>query len=616
LNAKKWLACFAAAVILSLAVVAAGNVLVDPFGVFGDPVLDWYSYNETNNPRVAKIAWLEENYQNYDSYIIGSSSAAAYSVSKLNSYLDANFYNLFVYGCDTADYCDFAAYILENYTVKNLILNIGINEANTYDEGEGSLTEQMHILTDTDSTLWSAMAFYGEYLFANPRYAIDKLSAYRKDTELPQVFDVFQVTTGQYDKRVRDAEPIGDTDLYMGLHASDFVVYGDSATLPYTEECIASVAAIRDLCAQKGVELTVILSPVYIAQWDKYDQNALYAYKNALANEVSYWDFSMSSVSYDARYFYDATHFRNAAGGMALARIFSDESVYCPSDFGTLIEKGEPVYPVETIYPSAEDYSVSVPILMYHHMAETGSEGMFVSPERFEEQIQALAQNGYHAVTMADLIGYVYRGESLPENPVCITMDDGYLSNYVHAWPILEKYDMRGTIFVIGSSVGHKEWYKDTNYPITPHFGWEEAAEMVASGVIEIQSHSYDMHQWAPFETGSEIRECMLPLGEENFLTYRDVLLRDLEKFREEYTEFLPGDVYAVAYPRGEYCIESEVLLHGAGVCVTLTTECAHTNVLIKGLPQSLYGLQRITVSDAMTGDELIAAIRALDGLH
>ena len=97
MSSKKWLVMFALTVALALAVCAGFNVLADPFGVFGDPILDWYGYNETNNPRTAKLVWLEEHHGDFDSYIIGSSSAASYSVEELNEYLDASFYNLFVY---------------------------------------------------------------------------------------------------------------------------------------------------------------------------------------------------------------------------------------------------------------------------------------------------------------------------------------------------------------------------------------------------------------------------------------------------------------------------------------------------------------------------------------
>ena len=97
------------------------------------------------------------------------------------------------------------------------------------------------------------------------------------------------------------------------------------------------------------------------------------------------------------------------------------------------------------------------------------------------------------------------------KKPVVITFDDGYLSNYQYAYPILKETGMVATIFVIGATVGNTEHYKNTNYPITPHFTFQQGAEMVASGIISIQSHTYDMHQWAPYETSDSPRVNILP---------------------------------------------------------------------------------------------------------
>ena len=130
MSAKKWLMMLAGAVALALALCAGANILIDPFGVFGDPLFDWYSYNETNNPRTAKVAWLEENHGAYDSYIIGSSSAASLEAKTMEKYVEGSWYNLFVYGSDTWDYRDLAAYVLERCEVKRLVVNLGINEAN------------------------------------------------------------------------------------------------------------------------------------------------------------------------------------------------------------------------------------------------------------------------------------------------------------------------------------------------------------------------------------------------------------------------------------------------------------------------------------------------------
>ena len=609
MSSKKWLIMFVVAVVLALAAYASVNILIDPFGVFGDPILDWYSYNETNNPRVAKLAWLEKHHDEFDSYVIGSSSAASYNVEELNEYLDAKFYNLFVYGCDTRDYRDFAAYILENYTVKHLVLNIGINEANSYDDKEDkSLNEQMHALT-TDENL---LSFYLKYAFCSLKYSTEKLKCYKNDTELPQVFDVFDVPSGCYDKRVRDVEKIGDPAVYNAEHGGDFYVYGGSGELPYIDECVRMVAEIRDMCDERGVDLIVINSPVYSGQWKAYSESSLRRYKTALSDVVDFWDFSLTPVSYDSRYFYDATHFRNAVGSMVLSEIFGGDT-WRPENFGTYVTSESCGEYLDTLFASpprqdAAEYTANVPVLMYHNFDNDPAVG--VTPERFEEHLRTLSEAGYTAVSVEEMIDYVLHGGSLPDKAVCITMDDGYLGNYEIAAPLLEKYGMKGTVFAIGVSVGHTKYYKDTEFTLTPHFGYDEAREMLASGVIDFQSHTYDMHQWPPFETGEEIRECMLPLEGESDADYAEVLRADLAAYEEERIRELGEGFLALSYPEGQYSVLTEVLIHQAGIPLTMSSDTDRRNILVRGLPQSLYALCRYDITDGVTGEMLAELLR------
>ena len=610
MSSKKWLIMLPIAVVLAVLCCGLFNILVDPFGVFGDPILNWYSYDETNNPRIAKLTWLDKHHDEYDSYIIGSSSAASYDVEELDRYMDAHFYNLFVYGCDTRDYRDFAAYILEHYTVKNIVLNLGLNEAIYYDEGEDTPNGKMH----AKASGGNLPLFYLEYALTTTRQSIEKLDALLHDTELPQTFDVFLPDSGCYDKRVRDVEKIGDLSVYEAAYSGEFFDLSGDAQLLYVKECAQMVAEIRDMCAQRGVDLMVITSPVYAGQWDYYDEASLRAYKTALAEVVDYWDFSYTPISFDSRYFYDQTHFRNAVGTMVLAEIFGNDDVYRPERFGTWVTRDTCQAHLDRLFddpprPETDSYTADVPILLYHHIDEAASDYTTVSPETFEAQMEFLAENGYHAVTIRQMIDYVCHGGALPENPVCVTFDDGYLSNYEYAWPTLERYGLNATVFAIGVSIGHDRFYKDTQFELTPHFSFEQAKEMIASGVMDVQSHTYDMHQWAPFETGDRIRESILPLDGESDTDYAAALNADLTAYADMAREKMDQEIIALAYPGGAYTTLTEVLVHQAGIPVTMSTRTDSRNVLVRGLPQSLYALCRWYMTNETTQEEMLAVL-------
>ncbi len=65
-----------------------------------------------------------------------------------------------------------------------------------------------------------------------------------------------------------------------------------------------SISRIRDMCNANDVNLIVICPPMYYAYMERYSQADQAAFRNALARIVPYWDFTLSSASYEPRYFF------------------------------------------------------------------------------------------------------------------------------------------------------------------------------------------------------------------------------------------------------------------------------------------------------------------------
>ena len=129
-----------------------------------------------------------------------------------------------------------------------------------------------------------------------------------------------------------------------------------------------------------------------------------------------------------------------------------------------------------------------VPVLLYHDLIPGyhGRNGAVIAVEAFEAQMAWLRENGYTPVTSVELARWV-RGEGkLPARPVAIQFDDGYRSNYEHAFPIIARHGMKATIFLVTSSIGH-------DYLLTP----EQIREMAASGLIKFQGHTHRGHETA-----------------------------------------------------------------------------------------------------------------------
>ncbi|MDY2719699.1 MAG: polysaccharide deacetylase family protein [Candidatus Faecousia sp.] len=595
---KKWLlVLLAAALVLFLGCIAV-NVLADPFGVFGDCLFHWPEYAMASNAATGKIAYLQAHPDTYNAYIIGASAASALDPQTLNTYTQDSYYNLCLPDGNAGNYGALADYALAQENTKSIVLCLSVSDL-CADQSADTLKTAGHRLATGEN----ALTFYGKYALCNPLYSLKKAYRWTKRTTLCQDYDCFVAQTGCYDRRRQDVARIGDGTVYAQQYGDRFLA--QSLSLDRMTACVEDVRAIRQRCDEAGVRLTVLLAPIHENQLSLCEEQ-LAQFRTQLAAVTDYWDFSTSSLSQDARYFYDSLHMRDAVGDMALARIFGDDQVYCPDDFGVCIT-AQNVQTEAPVLPAGQQssHTVTVPVLMLHHVAETAISKDTLSLEKFQHVLQVLSDAGYHTVSLSQLIDYVNRGMELPENPVCLTFDDGYLSNYELAFPLLAQYGMKAAIFMVGASAG-RTTYKDTDYPIIPHFTYAQAVEMMDSGLIEVQSHTYDMHQYADYETSSTVRYSAAQLPEESEQDYVAALTEDLQTFRRNYEENTGRSVYALAYPHGDFTTLSEVLIHDSGISVTFCIETSQRNTLVKGLPQSLYALCRLDVNETLSDDALL----------
>lgn len=90
----------------------------------------------------------------------------------------------------------------------------------------------------------------------------------------------------------------------------------------------------------------------------------------------------------------------------------------------------------------------SLPVLMYHYVSRFPG-AIAVSPEHFEDQCRGMAKHGWRGIGLDEAEDFLLKGAPLPPRSLLITFDDGYLDNYVYAWPILRKYGHKGVVFAV-----------------------------------------------------------------------------------------------------------------------------------------------------------------------
>jgi len=129
----------------------------------------------------------------------------------------------------------------------------------------------------------------------------------------------------------------------------------------------------------------------------------------------------------------------------------------------------------------ADDSAINV--LCYHRFQENagkGNDSYWIKPERFEQHLKFLKDEGYNVVSMKKYLDYIEGKDKLPEKSVIITIDDGYRNVYENGYPVLKKYGYPATVYL------YSVFYPGGRSALTA----EQVAEMSENG-IEFGCHSH-----------------------------------------------------------------------------------------------------------------------------
>ena len=215
-----------------------------------------------------------------------------------------------------------------------------------------------------------------------------------------------------------------------------------------------------------------------------------------------------------------------------------------------------------------------VPILFYHKIGIPPSHAsnpyLYVPPENFEMQMNYLWRRGYRALSLSELGHSLTNGLKLPRRSVVITFDDGHLDNYEHAFPILERYNLGATIFIVADFVGREAGWQSRENLKEPLISWAQIQQMQKKG-ITFASH-----------TCSHPMLNKIPLDQARY---------EIEASRDKLEQGLGVGVESFCYPYGEYNQEVADLVKEAGYTAACITD--HGNRHIK---EDLFTLRRVFI--------------------
>lgn len=137
-----------------------------------------------------------------------------------------------------------------------------------------------------------------------------------------------------------------------------------------------------------------------------------------------------------------------------------------------------------------------IPILMYHKIGKDAPTEWWVKTENYRRQMKEIKKAGYKTIRLKNIYNYKLKNGRLPFHPIVITFDDGYENFLTEAFPILKKYGLTATVFVITNTVGNEDKQIDNSWDQESesmykawHLTWPEIKWLNKKG-IEIGSHT------------------------------------------------------------------------------------------------------------------------------
>lgn len=150
-----------------------------------------------------------------------------------------------------------------------------------------------------------------------------------------------------------------------------------------------------------------------------------------------------------------------------------------------------------------------VPVVMYHSIGVYNPawrwKFLTCPVDKFESHLKWLRRFGFSSISLEQLYNYIFNNNQIPPKSIILTFDDGYLDNWIYAYPLLKKYGFKGVIFINPEFVDSRpikrtrmDQVEDGQELETCGFlSWDEVRAMEQDGIMDIQSHAMT-HTWYP----------------------------------------------------------------------------------------------------------------------
>ncbi len=134
--------------------------------------------------------------------------------------------------------------------------------------------------------------------------------------------------------------------------------------------------------------------------------------------------------------------------------------------------------------------SARVLVITYHAIGGPGGV-LTTPPEVLRAQLAAWRAAGIRFLRLDEFEGYLAGTLKLESDALLLTFDDGLLSVYTDAFPIMQELGVPGTLFLVSDAMGRDNRFPGQPdwVPTLPIMSWEQAKELAANG-FDVGSHT------------------------------------------------------------------------------------------------------------------------------
>lgn len=202
-------------------------------------------------------------------------------------------------------------------------------------------------------------------------------------------------------------------------------------------------------------------------------------------------------------------------------------------------------------------------------------DGYSISRKMFVEQMEYLRTHGYNPVSFKEILDARDGRKDLPDKPVLLTFDDAYISYYDFVVPTLKEFGYPSLLAVIGNFVGYKP--KDMPEPVMT---WEQIKEVSSHKLVEVVSHTYDLHKGIQYTPQGNVGPAVSALAfdpekraYETEMAYRDRIEEDFTRQKDLFRKEIGTVPEVVVWPYGKYNHVSLDVARKYGFSYTFTLE-------------------------------------------